>query len=716
MSKKILIDAVYSGETRVVIHDGSVVQDFDFENAHKKQLKGNIYLARVSRVEPSLQAAFIEYGGDKHGFLPFDEIHPSYFLEEEGNFSQESDGSQLADKLPLIVLPEVPEVDNFEEEGISDKNGSPQVVDTLNGGDNVLPNEEPKEIEDAEEDDIIDEDFKRINSIHQKYKIQDVIKKGQAILVQVIKEERGNKGAACTSYISLAGRYCVLMPNSDRQGGISRRIINPSDRKHLRKVLSTISLPEGVSVILRTAGAGKKAQEIRRDYFYLVRLWNSIREIAVSAPVNTFIHAESDLIKRTIRDLYSSEISEILIQGSDAYKMAKEFIKKILPLHVNKIKEYRSKVPIFSKFKVDEQISSLYNPVVPLSSGGYLVINQTEALIAIDVNSGKSTNEKNIEETALKTNLEAAVEVARQLRLRDLSGLIVVDFIDMLEVNNRKNVERAMRDAFATDRAKVQMSTISPFGLLELSRQRLQSSFTESNTIKCPGCNGKGHVKSFDSNAMMMLRTIENEIYKSDIEVLNVFAHPEVAMHLLNEKRLDLVRLEEDYKCKIIINKENTVYYDGYAIEKTNKSEKNLSKNEGPKLNDEEHFDSYGVEDIEEQVSLQEEQLGLGIHLSPYKVNEDIVMSQTSDGYIHNNRNNRFKKSSSNKGRRKISRGNSEESAGYSNSKPDLIFQQEDSRKPRGRNSRWKSRNRRPEQKKNEKKSTIKSWWQRLLD
>jgi ribonuclease E len=705
MSKKILIDAAYPGEARVAIHDGKLIQDYDYENSHKKQLKGNIYLARITRVEPSLQAAFIEYGGDKHGFLPFSEIHHKYFLENPDQFKPEEKGKSLADKFSSINIGEISE-DVLQEE---------VVAEDAESSDAEAIAEDVKDS--SYEDDLYDENQTAENTFHQKHKIQDVIRKGQLVLVQVLKEERGNKGAACTTYISLAGRYCVLMPNSERQGGISRRIVNPQDRKHLRKVLSTIDLPDGVSIILRTAGAGRKVNEIRRDYNYLARLWNAIRDYAIEANVNTFIHAESDLLKRTIRDLYSSEISEILIQGSEGYKAVKDFIKKILPLHAAKVKEYKGKTPIFTKYELDEQIAALYNPVVHLPSGGYLVINPTEALIAVDVNSGKATNEQNIEETAYKTNLEAAFELARQLKLRDLSGLIVIDFIDMMDANNRKNVEKTLRDAFQSDRAKVQMSTISPFGLLELSRQRLQSSFMESNTTKCHACNGKGHIKSFDSNAMIMLRTIEAEIFKADSEVINIYAHQDMAMHLLNEKRKELAALEEKYKCKIIIHKENTVYYDGFAIEKVAKSDKKDGKTKTPKL-DEEEIDSLGEEVLDDDMLKQENNLGLGDDLAPYNVNDDIVISQNADPYIHNNRGgSRFKKSNSRGGKRRINkpRSGNEEEFIPSSSKPTLIFQPQDEnnnkmRKPRNRHRR-KDFKKAPE-----KKSALKSWWERLLE
>ena len=721
MSKKILIDAAYPGETRVVIYEKNRIQDFDYENSHKKQLKGNIYLARITRVEPSLQAAFIEYGGDKHGFLPFNEINPSYFILNpiEGNLEQEKSGAVLADKIHAITLPEVNETEEEAQVSVDVAEditaSTTQIEETLN--------ETSAEVIDDEAD-ILDEETDNVDHhhiLHQKYKIQDVMKKGQVLLVQINKEERGNKGAACTTYISLAGRYCVLMPNSDKQGGISRRIVNPNDRKRLKDVLSTLEFREGVSIILRTAGAGRNGNDIRRDYYYLARLWNAIREHAINANVNSFIHAESDLLKRTIRDLYSSEITEIQIQGVEAFKAARDFIKKILPLHANKVKEYRSKTPIFTKFEIEDQISALYSPTSHLPSGGYIVINPTEALIAIDVNSGRATNEKNIEETAVKTNIEAAVEIARQLRLRDMSGLIVIDFIDMADSNNRRLVERTLCDAFQADRAKVQVGSISIFGLLELSRQRLQSSFMEANTSICPACNGKGHIKSFDTNALVMLRTIEGEIYKGDCETINVYAHPDIVMHLLNHKRDNINKLETLYKTKIILHKENTVYYDGFAIEKTDKSEKPTNKpHSSPKLTDEEHLDSYG-QDIPETEIIREDQLGLGQDLAPYNVNDNIVVSESSDAYSRNNRGNKFKKGFNNK-RRKISSVLDPKQPPFQNQKADLSNQQENSTRPMHHNNkrrpgkfqdnRFKNNansNRQPE-----KKSVLKSWWDKL--
>lgn len=698
MSKKILIDAVYPGETRVVIHDQNNIQEFDYENSHKKQLKGNIYLARITRVEPSLQAAFIEYGGNRHGFLPFAEIHPDYFLEStEGSFEQEKSGAAIKDKIAAITLPEVNDDENVPELPVVTNDAEENKTE-----EEIKPIE--KNLDSAPEEEIIAEDEENLSdhhqTVHQKHKIQDVVRKGQVILVQILKEERGNKGAACTSYISLAGRYCVFMPNSDKQGGVSRRIVNQGDRNYLKDVISSLNLQDGVSIILRTAGAGKNFNDIRRDYYYLARLWNAIREHALKSKVNTFIHAESDLLKRTIRDLYSSEIDEILIQGSESFKTAKEFMKKIMPLHAQKVREYKAKTPIFTKFNVDEQISSLYSPTANLPSGGYIVINPTEALIAIDVNSGKATNERNIEETATKTNTEAAIEAARQLRLRDMSGLIVIDFIDMAEASNRKTVELALRDAFQTDRAKVQLGNISAFGLLELSRQRLQSSFTEAHTVVCPACTGKGYIKSFDSNALVILRTIENEVYQGDCNVVDVFTHQDMIEHLLNYKREEIIRLEKTHKCKVVFHRENAVYYDGFAIEKTEKDKNSNRSNSKPKLSDEEHMASYETDTFEDKILLQEKQLGLGEDLAPYQVNDHSIIDENAPMAARH----RVHKAAHNNKRRKTSNA------------PDSDRPHNNNRRRSGGNNRYRNNRNRQNSgnRKPETKSVLKGWWDKI--
>ncbi len=583
MSKIILIDGVYPEETRVVIHENNLIQEFDYETAAKKQIKGNIYLAKVTRVEPSLQAAFIDYGGGKHGFLPFNEIHPDYFNvpisdrkssgEELVGFNHEEITSQIRSIEPPVFSNEEIEEVIEEEEVVVDEVLSEvdQTVIAYEETDLNLQEKSEEDDEDHDADEIeIDETEDKSSAFnpYKSYNIQEVIKKNQVIVVQAIKEERGNKGATFTSFISLAGRYCVLMPNSDKQSGISRRIDNFDDRKRLKSIISALTVPAGVSVIVRTAGCSRTRAEITRDYDYLVRLWNNIRDHILASKAPSFIHEEGDLIKRTIRDLYDNTIDEILVQGEVSFKQAKEFIKMIIPTHAHKVKQYRSKVPIFCKYQIDGQLSALYSTIAELKSGGYIVINQTEALISIDVNSGRSTSERNIEETAAKTNLEAVYETARQLRLRDLSGLIVIDFIDMLDSRNRKLIEREMREALKNDRAKIQLGSISAFGLFEMSRQRLRPSFIEANSIKCGHCNGKGTVRAPESNAVLILRTIENEICKGDYEQANLYTHPDVAIYLLNHKRKDIAEIETRYRTKIMFFQDVKSTPDSFSIER----------------------------------------------------------------------------------------------------------------------------------------------------
>lgn len=598
MPKLILIDAVYPDETRVVIYNNKRVQEFDYETSVKKQLKGNIYLAKITRVEPSLQAAFIDYGGDKHGFLPFSEIHPDYYQipvsDRHDNGSPPESASDTVPENDLPITPgEIgihiraiapPDLSSLDHEDEIKADASPEDstgdVCTEEGDDeavNRLPADEPVEhmiehADDEEIDTIIGEDLEESSpaqsNLYRQYKIQEVIKRNQIILVQVIKEERGNKGASFTSYISLAGRYCVLMPNSERQGGISRRISDVEDRRRLKSIIESLTLPDGTSVIVRTAGQGRTKSELKRDFDYLVRLWNNIREHTLAATAPAFIHAEGDLLKRSIRDMYDKDTDEILVQGDNAYRSAKDFMQMILPSHVAKVKQYKSKVPIFCRYQVEDQISALYSPIATLKSGGYIVINPTEALISVDVNSGRSTAERNIEETATKTNIEAAYEVARQLKLRDLSGLIVIDFIDMSESRNRRNVERALKDALEGDSARIQIGRISLFGLLEMSRQRLRSSFLEANTVSCPHCNGRGTIRASESTAVMALRAIESEVYKGDCEAINVYASTETVIYILNFKRADIRTIEDRYGIRIFFHQDPHASADGFATEK----------------------------------------------------------------------------------------------------------------------------------------------------
>ena len=515
MTKRLLIDARQSEETRVVLLSGTRIEDFDYETDNRKQLKGNVYLARVTRVEPSLQAAFVEYGGNRQGFLAFSEIHPDYYR------------IPVEDREALVAA----ERESEEDEDTQDSDGAPE---TLGG-------------EDADEEEI------RPRRQVRRYKIQEVVSRKQIMLVQVVKEERGNKGAALTTYLSLAGRYCVLMPNSTRRGGVSRKITNAADRKRLKTIVGGLDVQDGMAVIVRTAGAKRTKTEIARDYAYLSKLWDEIRSRTLESQAPSLIHEEGDLVKRSIRDLYTSEVDEVLVEGEDAYKEARAQMKMLIPSHVKRVQKYEDPLPIFQRYQVEQQMDTIHSPQVTLKSGGYLVINQTEALVAIDVNSGRSTRERNIEETALKTNLEAADELARQLRLRDLSGLIVVDFIDMEENKNQQAVERRMKDAMRRDRARIQIGSISHFGLLEMSRQRLRLSFNESISSVCPHCEGTGRVRSVETASLQMLRAVEDEAAKGRMEELRITMNRDVALYILNHKRDAVSEMETRFGMRIII-------------------------------------------------------------------------------------------------------------------------------------------------------------------
>ncbi len=536
MSRRILIDATHPEETRVAIVDKRL-EDFDFETSTKKQIKGNIYLAKVTRVEPSLQAAFVEYGGNRQGFLPFSEIHQDYYHIPTSDSPDEkvTETNEQVESIIPIAAPS-------EEDG--------EVV-----------KETPVETLDDDED----ERPERPN-LYRRYKIQEVVRRNQIILVQVIKEERGNKGASLTTYISLAGRFCVLMPNSDKGGGVSRRIEDSDDRNRLKDVLDELEIPQGMSVIIRTAGEGRSKPEVRRDYDYLLKLWNSIRELTLTSTAPAMIYEEGDLIKRYIRDRYDNTISEILIEGEKAYNSALEFMRIMMPNQVENIKKYEDSLPIFNKFEIEEQLNELYDNKAFLRSGGYIVINPTEALVSIDVNSGRSTRERNVEETALKTNIEAAHEIARQVRLRDLAGLIVIDFIDMMDGRNRRTIERVLRDALEEDRARIQIGRISPFGLLEMSRQRLRSSILEASTITCPHCNGIGVLRSPESTVVNILRSIEVEADRG-LNPISVITSVDVATYTLNHKRAEVDSVENRYNTKVIFKADSTVIGHNYVIE-----------------------------------------------------------------------------------------------------------------------------------------------------
>ncbi|MBU6371607.1 MAG: ribonuclease E/G [Alphaproteobacteria bacterium] len=518
MVKKMLIDAAHPEETRVVVMDGNRVDDFDFETQTKRQLRGNIYLAKVTRVEPSLQAAFVEYGGNRHGFLAFGEIHPDYYQIPS------------ADRERLKA--EVDQVDDDEPAAATGAEGEGAPAE-----------------DDEDEQAALEERRRRI--LTRRYKIQEVIRRRQIMLVQVVKEERGSKGAALTTYLSLAGRYCVLMPNTGRGGGISRKITNSADRKRLKKIATELEVPAGMGLIVRTAGAKRTKTEIKRDYEYLIRAWENIRDTTLRSVAPALIYEESSLVKRAIRDLYDKDVEDIHVDGEAAYREAKDFVRMLMPSHAKKVAHWKDPTPIFTKTGVERQLESIYSPVVNLRSGGYLVINQTEALVSIDVNSGRSTRERNIEQTALKTNLEAAEEAARQMRLRDLAGLVVIDFIDMEEAKNDRLVEKRMKDCLRFDRARVQMGKISAFGLLELSRQRRRTGILEGSSHVCAHCQGTGRIRSVESSALRLLRALDEECARRPGTAFEVRAPAEVALYVLNEKRAVLAAMEESRKVRL---------------------------------------------------------------------------------------------------------------------------------------------------------------------
>ena len=592
MAQRMLIDATHPEETRVTVVDGNRLEEFDFESTSKAQLKGNIYLAKVTRVEPSLQAAFVEYGGNRHGFLAFSEIHPDYFRVPVGDrdtfveempprgtaldpeeteepdtgdpFEDEGEpGTAPADAFADAEGGEAPDGDtdpNTDVNGLHALTAERDDVETIEAVEAV----EPFGDDDAEE--VVRAPKPRRN--HRSYKIQEVIKRRQIMLVQVTKEERGTKGAALTTYLSLAGRYCVLMPNTPRGGGVSRKIANPRDRKKMKEILGGLQVPDGMAVILRTAGLERTKAEIKRDLDYLLRLWDSIRELTLSSIAPCLIHAEGDLIKRAIRDLYTREIDEVLVSGQEGYRVAKDFMKMLMPSHARKVHQYKEEIPLFHRYQVESQIEQLHEPVAPLRSGGYLVINPTEALVAVDVNSGRATRERNIEETAYRTNLEAADEAARQLRLRDLAGLIVIDFIDMEEDRHNAAVERRLREAMKQDRARIQIGKISGFGLLELSRQRLRPSFAEMHFEACPTCGGTGFVRSVGSSALHILRAIEEEGIRRRSAELTLYMATDVAVYLLNQKRHALAEVESRYDLAVHIARDDGLRPPEFRLER----------------------------------------------------------------------------------------------------------------------------------------------------
>jgi len=630
MPKKMLIDATHAEETRVVVVDGNKVEEFDFESQFKRQLAGNIYLAKVTRVEPSLQAAFVDYGGNRHGFLAFSEIHPDYYqipiadrealIAEEKAYAEamkaeaEAEAEKAKEDKPKRRRRRTKaadaangdavttaEVETPEEETSGDIAGM-ETIDLENSEEGSSPMElvgetpvetpardedlddtddDTGENDDSEDagakDDSIEsvaeeDDTDEVRPVRKprpkRYKIQEVIKVRQIMLIQVVKEERGNKGAALTTYLSLAGRYCVLMPNTARGGGISRKITNASDRKKLKDIANSLTVPEGAGLIIRTAGSQRTKAEIKRDYEYLQRMWEQIRELTLQSTAPAKIYEEGDLIKRTIRDLYSKEIDEVIVAGEAGYRGAKDFMKMIMPSHAKNVKHYAEQLPLFARYQIEGYLNGMFNPTVQLPSGGYIVIGITEALVAIDVNSGRATKEGSIEQTALKTNLEAADEVARQLRLRDLAGLIVIDFIDMDERRNNAAVEKRFKDRLKTDRARIQVGRISGFGLLEMSRQRLRPGMLEATTQMCQHCHGTGLLRSDDNVSLAIIRALEEEGVRGRSKEVLIKAPIGIANFLMNGKREHIAEIEARYGMSVRIECDPALVSPEYALEK----------------------------------------------------------------------------------------------------------------------------------------------------
>ncbi|MCB1556530.1 MAG: Rne/Rng family ribonuclease [Alphaproteobacteria bacterium] len=634
MTKRMLIDSTHAEETRVAVVEDNRLVDFDYESTVRKQLKGSIFLAKVTRVEPSLQAAFVNFGGNRHGFLPFSEIHPDYFripiadreallaeqeaelealeaaekaeeeaeeaavaagkiaaddseedLEEPEEIGGEASASVPAQEEDVSETSDsqaVSEGDETEGESESDRDGNSDTEERQGGRrDNrrrgrsnyrgrsrnrrMPANSRRVEIVGGDE---LDGERPMRPSLRRNYKIQEVVKRGQIMLIQASKEERGNKGAAVTTYLSLPGRYCVLMPNSPRGGGVSRKIANYADRKRMREILAELNVPKGMSVIMRTAGVERTKTEIKRDLDYLMRLWDNIRDLTLQSTAPATVHEEGHLIRRSIRDIYARDVEEVLVAGEEGFKTARDFMKMMIPSHAKRVKLYEDeRIPLFHRYQVESQISGMGAPFVPLKSGGSLVINPTEALVSVDVNSGRATRERHIEETALKTNLEAADEVARQLRLRDLGGLVVIDFIDMEDRRNNRKVEQRLKQALSTDRARIQIGRISSFGLMELSRQRLNPSLTEAQFQRCPHCEGIGYVRTLDSAAITALRALEEEGIRARAAEVALRISGDTALYILNHKRDMLADIERRYNFRILITIDETLAGGNMAIE-----------------------------------------------------------------------------------------------------------------------------------------------------
>lgn len=583
MTKLMAIDAAHPEETRVAVITDQQVDDFDFETKGKEQLRGNIYLAKVTRVEPSLQAAFVDYGGNRHGFLAFSEIHPDYYqlpqADREALLKEAAEEAARSESEGYDPDEDEDEDDDGVEASTDEDDENAEADDDVEAS-----TEEDEPGDDTEANGKDDSRPRRKtraaargrgartkrpprNSFLKKYKIQEVIRRRQVMLVQVVKEERGNKGAALTTYLSLAGRYSVLMPNTPRGGGISRKISNSADRNRLKDIMKELDVPQGMGLIVRTAGAKRTKTDIKRDYDYLTKLWDTIREKTLSSIAPCLINREGSLVHRAMRDMFVKDIEEVLIEGEVAYREAKDLAKLIMPSQARKVKQWKEGTPVFVELGVEDQLDSIFSPVVQLKSGGYLVINQTEALVAIDVNSGKSTRARNIEQTALQTNLEAAAEACRQMRLRDLAGLIVIDFIDMDENKNNRAVEKTLKDCLKIDRARVQFGRISQFGLMEISRQRRRAGFLQATSDPCPSCHGTGRVRSVASAGLQLLRAIEARAAPGGLKSITVEAPTEVAMFVLNSKRDDVAALEERAGFAITVKTSETMLAGEFQIQ-----------------------------------------------------------------------------------------------------------------------------------------------------
>lgn len=628
--KTILIDAAHREETRIAVLSNNVLQDFDRETYAIKQIKGNIYLAKVIRVEPSLQAAFIDYGGGRHGFLPFSDIHPDYYQLPESEKQKIRDLSK--DNVQPGSTSDNPGNQGHNDNPSEQRNRGFQDEDNeYNRGDNSGQESDEKSIFTGSYslEDETDSHSGNIYNIYKRYNIQDVIKQGQVLLVQVTKEERGHKGASMTTFISLAGKYCVLMANTPNKGGVSKKVDNFRDRKILRAILNDITIPNDRSVIIRTAGVGKKPEEIKRDYEYLSRLWDNIKQSSLTSKAPAFIHSEDDIIKRCIRDIYNDQVNEVIVEGKESYEAVINFLKLTTTEGIKNVHLYEEKVPIFNRYRVEQQISSLYEKQVNLPSGGSIVIDHTEALVAIDVNSGRATKESGVEETAYNTNIEAIKEIARQLRLRDLAGLIVIDFIDMYDQRHRRNVERALRDEMQNDRARIQLGRISVFGLLEMSRQRLGASFFETITDPCKHCHGTGYIRSVEILAISILRAIRHSCSDKQAGAIHVYTSNEVISYIMNYKKKEIITIEENQDLHIFMHNAENLGGNGFNIKK----KKSLTDDE------KREFDMEIVTGKVNKLGLEKSYMN---DLEESAIDEVQALKESSDSYKgqkhHNNR------------------------------------------------------------------------------